>query len=240
MTSPAGLFRSAIYEERHGSILAYENGALVELKSGPAETWQELAVTDEVWNPQTQIYDGDREHMLLLDIYGGIWEMPLDSAPSFIRVTAEGPPFDGTTHSVVVLDPKARRLVGYEHPWDDVTREGGLWSLSLVDRPRWTEIVASGSPPGELSGASAVYDSAHDRMVVVNYTNGAAHVYALDLKGDPAWHEFCVPGLTPAWDVTYAADARVVLVPDGLFLNVKGDAFRFGLETPYCEEPRSQ
>ena len=57
-------------------------------------------------------------------------------------------------------------------------------------------------------------------------------VSALELGAAPAWHRFCLRGTPPTRILSMPG---VVVVPDGLFLDVDGEAFRFDLATPYCD-----
>ena len=123
--------------------------------------------------------------------------------------------------------PSGRRAAGYA--WDSTRNRlivfGGfptylndVWALDLV-HDRWTLLEPIGTPPTPRYGASAVYDPAHDRLIVIGGRDAASEridCWQLSLSDPPTWTEISPPSGAPAprsfhvacWD---AARQRVVM-----------------------------
>lgn len=195
------------------------------------------------------VYDEEHHRMI---IHGGLayldgayfalgdaWALTLGDTPTWEPLQPEGPSPSARTGHVGIYDPEGQRMIIYGgSSQTGPEKYTDLWSLSLDDAPRWTELTASGKSPGAFGlfgKCSAVYDAQHRRMVVVSFSGlGAIRVFALELGDIPTWHEFCPPGITPSAD-TSGTTGNAVLASDGLFLSTGGASFRFNLETPYCE-----
>jgi hypothetical protein len=88
--------------------------------------------------------------------------------------------------------------------------QNDLWALSLPDPaltgtvdPAWSPIAAVGTPPGQRTGHSAVFDSVNNRMIVFGgQTTGTLpgallnDVWVLDLTGTPTWTPITFPPAT--------------------------------------------
>ena len=100
----------------------------------------------------------------------------------------------------MVLDPVRDRLIvfggsSFTANWNDV------WSLDLSGQPRWTQLQPQGAGPEAGTGATGVYDSARQRMVVFGGIAGGIarnDVRVLSLDGAPAWTEIAPAGTLPA------------------------------------------
>src|SRR5204862_1648079 len=80
-----------------------------------------------------------------------------------------------------------------DYPLNDV------WSLSLSDRPTWSRLdVAGTAPPGRWF-SSAIYDPAHDAMVIFGGRGSGPldDAWSLSLGGAPAWHRLEPSGPPP-------------------------------------------
>jgi hypothetical protein len=167
---------------------------------------------------------------------GDVWALTLDGTPTWVPLDPEGPSPLARQRHVGIYEPEGRRMIiygGSSGYTGSLAFDTDLWSLSLDDAPRWTELTASGRSPGALG--TAVYDTEHRRMIVLTFSAvGAARVFALELGDALSWHEFCSPGITPAADINVGS-GNAVLAPDGLFFSSGGASFRFNLETPYCD-----
>jgi hypothetical protein len=200
---------------------------------GPAARSSHVAIYDEA-NHRMIIHGGltylDGAYVAL----GDAWALTLGGPPTWVPIQPEGPSPSERRGHVGIYDPEGQRMIiygGSSLPGEYTD----LWSLSLDDAPRWTELTATGRNPGALGSSgrcTAVYDAEHQRMLVVSFPGlGAAKVFALELGEAPTWHQFCSPGITPSADAT----GNAVLASDGLFLSTGGASFRFNLETPYCD-----
>ena len=252
--NPSPRWPAVVYDTAHQAIISVlgQGGRLVRLLSRAGAQWEVLGsgppTADRYWH--AAVYDAAHDRVV---VYGGsdgtqalgdVWAHPPDRSGAWVELHPSGPSPGARFGQVAIYDPEGRRMLvyggsaNYAYPNDTPYRDA--WSLSLDDPPRWTELTVSGTPPGALGvGASAAYDEGHRRMIVVTFApfgsyeqDAAAQVYALELSGDlPSWHRFCSPGITPG-----TTSANVVLTSDGLFLSQEGSAFRFGLETPYCDD----
>lgn len=203
---------------------------------GPTARSFHVAVYDEA--NRRMIVHGGRTYAADVGYFDldDAWALTLDGSPAWVPLEPDGTPPRARRGHVGIYDPEGQRMIIYGGSSEsDLT---DLWSLSLDDAPRWTELTASGNSPGAFGGfgrCSAVYDPEHRRMVVISFSAlGAARVFALELGDTPTWHEFCSPGITPSGESNIGS-GNAVLVPDGLFFSTGGASFRFDLETPYCE-----
>jgi hypothetical protein len=105
------------------------------------------------------------------------------------QITAAGTPPTGRYGTAAVYDPVGDRLLVFGgsdvsgYPCND------LWQLSLTGTPTWSEITAPGGP-GAREDHTAIYDSAHRRMIVFGGSNSfVGHA------GDETW-ALNLPSLT--------------------------------------------
>ncbi|HET9708161.1 MAG TPA: hypothetical protein VFP39_07640, partial [Gemmatimonadales bacterium] len=127
--------------------------------------------------------DPARHRLLLLD--GGpldeIWEMPLPATgpTAWQRVVVDGTNPGRRWGFSAVYDPLQDRVILFGGTtYDPVLLHerycNDVWSLSLEGAPAWTEIVTSGTPPSERTGAVAVFDPVRDRLILFGgYTSGS-------------------------------------------------------------------
>ena len=258
-TTPPVSDSAAIYDPVASAIVVLRGDKLARLVWAPGPIWEQVdagpgplarssyaAIYDPV--EHRLVVHGGRgvTHLGVTPVYDDVWALSLEGSLRWTPLLAPGtsvlPAGNSPGHRsghLGIYDPKDHRLIIYA-PAQSAPIYGfgkeGVWSLSLDDAPEWTELAVKGRSPGLLDAeAAAVYDPAGHRMVVVTFAEtGAARIFALELD-TLAWHEFCWPGITPAKTSVDRSTGNAVLVPDGIFMTVSGGAFRFDLETSYCE-----
>lgn len=256
-TTPTLTGMAAIYDPIDQAILAFggrvskDSNALMRLSSSPGAAWETLAVdgAPTARAGAAAIYDPDN-HRMIVDggqssggkeptPLGDTWTLSLAGPPVWTQLTPSGDPPERYGH-VAIHDPEGQRMIFYggNTGWGDKTID--LWSLSLTGEPTWTRLKEAGKNPGPIIGGSAVYDPDGHRMIVVDVasslTSRPARVLALELDDEtPTWHRFCTPGLNLSDVYGDATEVGAVLVDDGLFVSISGGAFRFDLQTDYCD-----
>lgn len=248
---------AAVYDAAGEAIVAFgghyvtTSDAVMRLASTPGAKWETLEVEGGP-TPRTHhvaVYDPVNRRMIVqggrsgtdhsAQVHTDTWALALAGAPTWTQLAPSGHQPPERHAPVAVYDAQEQRMIMYggrgafDLPLLDV------WSLSLAGEPRWERLQAIGTSPGSTLDASAVYDPDGHRMVVVDMPTQSPHgarVFALELDENPTWHQFCPTGLTPAeLRVNSGTSPNAVLVDDGLFVTVSGGAFRFDLQTPYCE-----
>ena len=122
-----------------------------------------------------------------------VWALPLDDDDaSWSQLAVTGPtpePRDGASAIVDVAHDRLVIIGGR----DFATRgghliQGDVWALSLSDTLRWTALFTSDTTAAQwYLGASAVLDSARNRMLMFGGDPGHAEVRALALDGSNQW-----------------------------------------------------
>jgi len=171
------------------------------------------------------------------DVLSDTWTLSLNGTPTWIQLEASGESPGQRQREVGIYDPLGQRLIVYGGSGsDDVdpVGPGDLHALSLDGTPEWTKIRAQGTGPSHAWVASASYDSVAQRMIVFDGQQG----FALELSSEPTWHHFCdgelrFPSSYDSLVTPFASEP--VLVADGVFLSVGDGAYRFSLNTPYCD-----
>jgi len=125
----------------------------------------------------TAIYDPVRDRMI---VFGGsddssykndVWALSLAESPSWAELLPSGTPPSARYCSTAFYDPVRDRVVvfgGYGGSY-----RNDAWALSLTESPSWTELLPGGTPPSARYCHTALYDPAHDRMVVFGGYDGA-------------------------------------------------------------------
>lgn len=173
---------------------------------GPASAdgnWSALTVLGHSFH--TAIYDPVRDRMV---VFGGdgpsldeVWALSLSGDSRWTKLMPGGTGPAARLAHTAIYDPARDRMVifggyGGSSVFDDV------WALSFSGTPSWTQLTPSGLSPGARVGHTAIYDSAHDRMIVFGgedwsifgYLND---VWALSLSGTPAWTQLLPTGAAP-------------------------------------------
>jgi hypothetical protein len=257
-STPSLIGMSGIYDPVGAAIVAFggtlytDSDVALRLASSPGAVWEPIVAEapPAARSHHVAVYDPVNRRMV---VHGGqintnhgatflddTWTLALDGAPVWTELSPSGSQPAARAGHVAIHDPEGQRMIFYggKGPWGEPLTD--VWSLSLVGAPAWTRIMAGGERPGDSRHAAAVHDPDGRRMIVVDLTPGLdstpARVFALELDGPPEWHRFCSPGLTPAevWSGSGTA-TNTILVDDGLFVTVSGGAFRFDLETEYCD-----
>ncbi len=149
---------------------------LWELDMLPVPTWRLVAVPDSLPPPRyyhSMVYDSRRNRIVL---YGGtaggsdlgdVWAFDLTGDPHWSHLTAAGAAPAPREEHAAIYDPLRDRMVvfgGYTGAIDN-----GTFALDFSGGvPTWSRLAPSGVLPSARELTSAFYDSAHDRMVVIN------------------------------------------------------------------------
>lgn len=162
------------------------------------------------------IYDPVRDRML---VFGGVvsgddqndlWALSLSGTPTWTQLTPAGtPPPPQNGHNAVYDFQRDRMVVlgGFSY------FQAHVWALTLSGTPTWTKLTPTGTIPPLRQHASAIYDTARERVILFGGDPGAPYlndVWALTLTGTPAWMQLSPAGTKPAGR-TYA---NVILDPD--------------------------
>ena len=133
-----------------------------------------------------------------------LWELSLASPPTWTLLAPTGtPPSERDSHSAV-YDPVGDRMIVFAGKGNLNTDNDEVWALSLAGTPAWTQLAPTGTPPSTRELHQAIYDAAHDRMLVFggsHYTttdNFLNDVWALSLAGTPAWTQLAPIGTAPS------------------------------------------
>ena len=123
------------------------------------------------------IYDPVRDRIV---VFGGttvggsknnVWALSLSGSPAWTQLATTGVPPSPRTESAASYDPIRDRLVVSCGRLDGFTWYGDIQGLLLSGTLLWHFVGTSIQP---VSGHSAVYDSAHDRLVLFGgFTGGA-------------------------------------------------------------------
>jgi hypothetical protein len=135
-------------------------------------------------------------------------ESPAQFSGSWNQLTVPGTPApSGRKAAAAAYDSQRHRLIvfgGYpKYPNDVGTADqyfDDVWALDLATN-LWTQLAPTGTPPAPRTGASAIYDSSHDRLIVFGGGNGGSQynqVWQLSLAGTPVWTLLTPSGTPPA------------------------------------------
>jgi hypothetical protein len=193
---------------------------------------------------QVSVYDSARHRLV---IYGGVhdplytdhsvvledtWALSLDGEHVWTQLAPRGTaPRPREFFRMGAYDVAGERLILCSVD-EAIGSLPELHALSLDDDPTWSLLEPSGNPPERVGRNAVVYDAAGQRIIFIEVDGFGTFATALELGDAPAWHTFCSLGTPPARSVSMP---EVVVVPDGLFVDVAGETFRFDLATPYCD-----
>jgi hypothetical protein len=215
LAPPQRAKHAAIYDPLRDRMVVF--GGLIGFSGSSNETWSftlagvplwnRLATTGDTPPPAAEglaIYDSARDHMLVLIAGYGVWSLSL-SDQRWAQVSPSGsqpPPRLGTSAVYDTLRDRLLVFGGYASGLhgDEISNE--VWALNLSGSPAWTQLAPLGTAPTPRYGHAAVYDRAHDRMVVFGGSGdyGALNneVWALDLAGEPIWVPLSPSGVAPS------------------------------------------
>ncbi len=190
-TIPPGLYwHSAILDpvrdrmivfagQRPGVIYETNDVYALSLSGGPV--WTKLAPTGSLPTARAghlALYDPERDRMVVFGgrRYGGflndVWTMSLGANPAWSQLSPSGPLPGVREGSPGIYDPNGDRLLAFGG-WDGSVVRNDLWALPLSGPLAW-EPISTVMIPAARSGASAVYDSGLDRMILFGGNNTQA------------------------------------------------------------------
>ena len=225
------------------------SATVARLASKPGSVWEVIAAPD---GPQARtgpvlVYDSVRQRVVL---HGGssytgtetislsdTWTLSFSGETQWTELATTGDSGETGFRRSAIFDPVAQRMIVYGSVDDNSgAAPGELFQLALDDSLEWSALPALGRGPTHYGGL-ALYDPHGERMLVLDKT----HLYALTLNASPTWHRFCEPGMTMPGSISLflggndPATTLLGLAPDGLFAALGDGAFRFDLDTPYCD-----
>lgn len=159
---------------------------LVETPTFPPE----LHLPIGVWDPARQrvlAFDGGKIHVFDPSPVPHWWVMSTAG-------TTPGPYLLALVH-----DPTRDRLLVLGSVPGFESNGFHVWSLSLSGTPTWSSVTTNGTPPDGRVGHSAIYDVAHDRVVVFagQWNDFRSDVWALSLSTN-TWEALLPNGAGPA------------------------------------------
>ena len=160
----------------------------------------------------TGIYDPVRQRMI---VFGGntgvrsneVWALALSGGGGWTQLAPSGAAPSPREAHAAIYDPVGDRMIVFGG-MDDGGVLNDLWSLSLAGTPQWQPLAPSGSPPSARSGASAVYDSQRQRMIVFGGRPASGlgnDTWALDLGASPSWSSIATAGTPPSERMFHSA-----------------------------------
>ncbi len=185
--------------------VALDPATMLPLASGPSPmgslATQAIGPTPRI--AASAIVDPVRDRLI---VFGGqgdtrlaeVWALPLSGPPIWSQLTPAGDaPVPRIGHTAI-YDPVGDRMIvfggtGAYHLND-------AWALDLAGEPSWSQIVPAGPAPPARIYASAIYDAARGRMIVIGGSSSSVRtdVWALTLSGTPTWAAIEPPGESPA------------------------------------------
>lgn len=151
----------------------------------------------------TVIVDPVRDRLILFGGQGStrldeVWALPLSGPPIWSQLTPAGVAPQPRVGHTAIYDPVGDRMIVFGGA--STYNLNDAWALSLSGEPAWSQIVPAGPAPPANVYASAIYDAARGRMIVIGGSSASAHtdVWALTLSGTPAWSLIVPPGERPA------------------------------------------
>lgn len=139
----------------------------------------------------------------------GAWALDVDRPEQWARIALHGPAPAARVGSISVLDATRGHLLLYSG-WH--VSEPDLWRLDLSATPAvWSRLEPGNSPPHIRYSAALVFDSRHDRMLMLGgfvrevFDDGGAseypteEVWALRFAPTLAWERMEPTGEGPSW-----------------------------------------
>lgn len=148
----------------------------------------------------TAIYDAAADRMI---IFGGkdslsrndTWALALSGAPTWSELAPDAPLAKRYRHAAI-YDPPRNRMVIFGGRGDSFGENLETWALALSGTPTWSQLAPFVTPPAR-EGHAAIYDAAHDRMIVFG---GHGHpdnaIWTLPLSNPSAWSSVSAAGYT--------------------------------------------
>ena len=139
--------------------------------NGATPAWTKLAMLGTppaVRYGHSAIYDPVRDRMLVFGGWTasrdqGTWALSLSGAPTWTQLSTAGSPPGYPESITAIYDSDRDRMVCYGGGY--VYQDNRATALSLAGTPTWTQLAPTGGG-GSRSEHVAIYDAAHQRMVV--------------------------------------------------------------------------
>jgi len=117
-------------------------------------------------------------------------------------IWSELPPPRARYGHTAIYDPARTRMVVFGGADEGSACFNDVWTLSLWGDPHWAPFAASGTPPSERVGHTAIYDPVRGRMVVFGglklLGSHQNDVWALSLGASPEWTLITPSGTPPS------------------------------------------
>ncbi len=188
--------------------------------AGATPAWVNLSPSGNIPSARmrhSSVYDSATNSLI---IFGGfdctgtyfndVWKLSnandAGGAPSWTQLVPTGTPPGTREAAAAIYDSATNSLILFGG--DDTTTEfSDVWELSHANgtggTPAWKQLIPSGTGPSQRTGAAAVYDSAHSRMII-DGGESAGTIFsdvwiitdANGVAGAPAWTQLfaTVPG----------------------------------------------
>jgi hypothetical protein len=216
-TPPSGrVMHTAIYDPVRDRMVVF---AGVDLFGYPRnDVWALSLAANPVWTQltpdgtppsgtfaSTAIYDPLRDRMV---VFGGecrndVWALSLAGSTAWAQLNPAGTPPIGRMMHTAIYDPVRDRMLVFGG-LDCSGEHNDVWALSLAGSTAWTQLNPTGVPPSGRWIHTAIYDPALDRMIVFGGQDGPYasnfrnDVWALSLRGTPAWTQLTPDGTPPS------------------------------------------
>ncbi len=157
-TGPSPSAPTAVYDPVRDQMVVVTSSGAWTLSLGASPAWTQLAPTGRApTGVQSVVYDPLRDRLV---VFGdSVRVLSLAGAPAWSALANNRMP---RAHSAV-YDSVRDRIVAHGGCAGSTCGTRETWALSLAGTPVWTQLSASGPM---VSSHSAIYDAAHDRMVV--------------------------------------------------------------------------
>ena len=165
-----------------------------------------LATPPSARDFHSAIYDPVRDRMLVFGGYSDagfrndLWALSLAGSPTWSLITPVGVPPSPRYLHTAIYDSVRDRMVVFGG-LDASGYRNDVWAVSLPGNPVWSAPTPAGTPPSPRNGHSAIYDAAHDRMVVFGGYDGVSYfndVRVLAFAGSPTWSLLAPSGSPPS------------------------------------------
>jgi hypothetical protein len=210
---------TAVYDRVHHRMILFggltngvERNDVWVLEIAQPNRWRRLQPTGtppSARRSHTAVYDPIQNRMI---VFGGgylfdhtwylnneVWSLELGGAPHWTLLTPIGTKPLARFASVAAFDVARNRMLLHGGARADGSTIGDLWRLELSGTPAWVQ-VSSSTAMGPRAFASAVVDSARDRMLVmggISSLSSLGDTWQCPLGGG-AWSQVGTTGAAPA------------------------------------------
>jgi hypothetical protein len=131
--------------------------------------------------------------------YNDVWERPVGSTSEWTLMSPSGTPPSPRYGHTAIYDPVRHRMIVFGGT--GIAPPDYLWELTLDDPPTWHPMATAGAGPSGRFGHSAVYDAAHDQMIVFagRTPTLSNETWTLSFASDPpVWQKLTFSTSVPA------------------------------------------